>query len=323
VEFERAAAYAARDMTLDEESLDRLSLELDVSGDFLNFRQLYYFHAVAMEGSLARAARRLGVATGTISEQLKNLEAYLHVQLFDRSSGTLRLNGNGRRIFDYTRVMFRTARRLVQDISPSRAKTPYMLEIGICPTISHAFTSERLLPLLQLNGIALRIRHAEYDELLRELLAGDIDLVLTENRPAGVDERKIGVRPVRESPLVWVAAPELARNVAQFPADLARVPLMQYVRGSRYHVEIEAFLVTHGIVPVVIAESDHVGLMISAARRGLCAVAVPARDVVDDLECARLVALGRVAEAQSTVYAQYQEVAPVGALAAALDALRL
>ena len=39
-----------------------------------NFNHLYYFHVVATEGSLAKAAQRLRVTQPTISAQIRSLE---------------------------------------------------------------------------------------------------------------------------------------------------------------------------------------------------------------------------------------------------------
>jgi LysR family transcriptional activator of nhaA len=304
-----------------EERSERLSIELDTSFDTLNFKQLYYFHAVATEGSIARAAKKLSVAPATISEQVKNLEKYLQVELFDRTSGTLRLNAHGRRIYEHTKVMFRAARRLVQEMSPSRVRDGFVLEIGLCPTISKAFTAERFLPLFRLERVAPRIRHGDYEYLIRDLVAGDLDIILTENKPAGLDERKISTRTLQESPLVCVAAPDLAARVESYPADLANVPFVHYPQGSRYRFEIDSYLLSRGIGPDVIAEVDDVVLMIAAALQGICVVAVPESAVISAVASGRLVQLGPVEGAQSIVYAQFHEVTPSKFVQHAVDIL--
>lgn len=300
---------------------NRISIELDGSFDSLNFKQLYYFHAVATEGSIARAAKKLNVASATISEQLKNLEAYLQLQLFDRTSATLRLNTQGRRLFEHTKVMFRAARRLVQEMNPSRMRDRFVLEIGLSPTISRAFTVERFLPLFQLDGVSPRIRHGDYDYLIRDLLAGDLDIILTETRPAGVDARKVGIRTLAETALVCVAAPELAAKVNSFPNDLGELPFVHYPYGSRYRYEIDSYLLTHGVGADVVAEVDDVALMVTAAQRGLGVIAVPESAAMSSLNQGTLKKLGAIEGAQSGVYAVFQELTPSEIVKRALDLL--
>lgn len=49
----------------------------------VNHQHLRAFHAIAEEGSISRAARRLNVAQPTLSQQLKALEDRHKAALFD------------------------------------------------------------------------------------------------------------------------------------------------------------------------------------------------------------------------------------------------
>ena len=61
----------------------------------MEFRLLRYFVAVAEELHFARAAERLGVEQSPVSRAMRNLEATLGVQLFDRSANQPRLTWAG------------------------------------------------------------------------------------------------------------------------------------------------------------------------------------------------------------------------------------
>ena len=56
----------------------------------LNYKHLHYFWVVAKEGSITRAAERLGVAVQTISGQLSLLEQALGRALFTPQGRGLR-----------------------------------------------------------------------------------------------------------------------------------------------------------------------------------------------------------------------------------------
>ena len=62
----------------------------------LNYKHLHYFWVVAHEGSMTRAAERLGVAVQTISGQLSLLERNLGRALFVSQGRGLALSDAGR-----------------------------------------------------------------------------------------------------------------------------------------------------------------------------------------------------------------------------------
>ena len=72
----------------------------------MELRQLRYFVAIAEEHHFGRAARRLQIATPTLSQQLRALERNLGVTLVDRTRpGTVTLTPGGAVLLRHARVM--------------------------------------------------------------------------------------------------------------------------------------------------------------------------------------------------------------------------
>lgn len=71
-----------------------------------NLQHLRTFHAIALDGGVSRAARRLNVAQPTLSQQLKALEARHGVSLFESRKTPLRLTAAGRELFGLTQRLF-------------------------------------------------------------------------------------------------------------------------------------------------------------------------------------------------------------------------
>lgn len=306
---------------MDDTKTDDLTLELSPEASGLNLKQLFYFHAVVSEGSFASAAKKLGVTQPSVSEQIKNLEQYLGTTLLERRPDGVRPNAQGRRVYEHTRVMFRSARLLLQELAPERVQTRMILEVGLCPTISRTFATDRLLTLFRMKNVLPRVRHGRYEALLQGLLSNELDLVLSENRPSRADENKVGLRELSTSPLIFVASPKLAEGVRNVPHDIAKLPFIGYTRDSRYRWDVDGAFREHDLVPQMIAEADDVALLASAAAQGAGIVAIPRSAAAERLQLGTLVELGRVGVASSAVYAHYRQTDPSQVVREAVDLL--
>lgn len=90
--------------------------------------------------------------------------------LLERRTTGVRLNQEGRRLLEHTTSLFRNINRMLHDLSPGRTTERWVLEIGVCPSISRTFALERFLPLFDLDSIALRIRNGRYEPRLKKAL---------------------------------------------------------------------------------------------------------------------------------------------------------
>ena len=239
-----------------------------------NFNHLYYFHVVASEGSLAKAAQRLRVTQPTISAQIHQLEAFIGHRLFERSGRGMRLTSKGEYVVEHTALMFRASQRMIQGLLPNSAPEPRSLSIGVASTVANALATRTFVPLLS-DGVTLQIKHGDQEYLMRELLSRDIDIVLADRLSMGSRERRLMVEEIARPSFAVIAPKALAREVKTFPNDLARVPLMLYPPTSRYRWEIERYLNAHGVEPRVVAETEDVGIMLACVQAGGCAAVLP------------------------------------------------
>jgi len=72
----------------------------------MNFDQLKTFHQVAQTGSFTLAAGELFLTQPAVSQQIKALEFFLGVTLFDRSGKQVRLTSEGEILLSYTDRLF-------------------------------------------------------------------------------------------------------------------------------------------------------------------------------------------------------------------------
>ncbi|HEY5938305.1 MAG TPA: LysR family transcriptional regulator [Kofleriaceae bacterium] len=149
----------------------------------LNYNHLYYFHVAATEGSLVKAAEKLGVTQSTLSEQLRALERAVRKTLFERSSTGMRLTATGQATYEHTTAMFRAGERLEQALSDRPDDAPLSLRVGASGAVARATSTDFMLPLFALDDCMPVIRIGDTVELLRDLRANELDLVLSETEP--------------------------------------------------------------------------------------------------------------------------------------------
>lgn len=86
----------------------------------MSIRALRYLIALAECLNFTRAAERCSVTQSTLSIQLRKLEEYLGVRLFERDRAHVALTEDGRKVLRFARVAVRAADRIVT-VSRARA----------------------------------------------------------------------------------------------------------------------------------------------------------------------------------------------------------
>jgi LysR family transcriptional regulator, transcriptional activator of nhaA len=284
----------------------------------LNYNHVYYFHVVATEGSIARAADRLGVTQPTVSEQVRALEKALETDLFERTSGGLVLTEAGRRAYEHTTTMFRASERLVQTVGQLTDEgTARTLRVGITAAVSRTSAADFLMPVITLEECMPTVRSGEFPELLRSLRQFDLDLVLCESQPVQAASRGLRVIDVHRPRLVAVASPSLAGA----SLDWASVPLIHYRASSAYRWEVDAYIDSLGVTPHVIAETDDALLMLEAAARGACVAFVPRSLARDAIATGRVQQVTALEPGTAAVFALYHDAETAALARQAVDLL--
>lgn len=232
----------------------------------LDARALEVFMAIVDDGSLTRAARRLGLTQSGVSRALQELERELEVQLVDRSLRPARVTPAGE-------IAYRHGIRILGEMESlrdnlrraSRAALP-TLRIGLVVSATAA-----IAPLIQaLQGLAndVRVWTALTPELGQGLNRRDLDLLLTSDPMEDFDgfER---VEVIRE-PFVLVAPhkPRLPSTISLRELT-ARLPLVRYTSRSIIGHIIERHLRRCRVEAPHRLELDSSASVLSAVNAGL------------------------------------------------------
>lgn len=150
----------------------------------LNYKHLYYFWVVAQEGSITRAAARLGVAVQTISGQLSLLEQSLGKALFNGEGRGLALNDAGLVALGYADRIFQLGEALVEALEQNEGSATLRLRAGVSDGLPKLLAYRLLSAVTAISAIVhLVCDEGEFETLLADLALHRLDVVLTHRAP--------------------------------------------------------------------------------------------------------------------------------------------
>jgi LysR family transcriptional activator of nhaA len=269
----------------------------------LNYHHLRYFWAIASERSLTRAAERLHVSQSALSIQLRKLEDSLGQTLFERENKRLVLTEAGRIALDYAESIFKTGEELLGTLQHRRAGARQVLRVGAVATLSRNFQIELLRPLLDRPDLELVVRSGSLRELLGQLQAHTIDVVLA-NQPVRRDaETGWHSHLLDEQPVSLVGKRRRGQKRFDFPNDLRATPVLLPSLESDIRAAFDLLLDQAGIRPLIAAEVDDMAMLRLLAREAAGVTLVPRVVVQDELRDGRLVERHRIAQIKERFYA--------------------
>lgn len=282
----------------------------------LNFNHLYYFHVTAVEGSVKAAADRLGVTQPTVSEQIRMLERSLGVPLFERVASGLRLTERGREAFEHTTTMFLAGERLANSLGHTSPATPISLRVGVSAAVSRTVATDFLMPVLTVEQCQPSIRTGDLTDLLRDLRAHEIDLLVADSEPIEAARPNIEVVLIHRPSLIAIAHPGLEPR-----EDWQNLSLLEYRSASAYHWEVDNFLRDKGLHPKVMGDLDDAFLMLEAVARGGFVAFVPNSVARPAIKLGRVKALAQLQPVSAGVHALFHKAEGVDLARAAVDKL--
>lgn len=245
----------------------------------MQLRHLRSFVAVAEERQFGRAARRLHIAQPALSQQIKQLEAELGVQLFHRTTRRVDLAPAGEVLLERARSILAAVERAALDAQRADRGEVGTITIGFTGSATYA-----LLPSLAsalratLPGVSVEL-HGEMltPSQVEGLLDGSLDIALL--RPP-VHHQDLAVEVVRREPLIAVlpAHHRLAKGDVVAVGDLAADDFVVYPSDYRsvVHDAVERLCESHGFIPRAAVEASETSTMISFVAAGIGVAIVPA-----------------------------------------------
>ena len=233
----------------------------------LNFNHLRYFWAVAHEGSLTRAAKRLNLSQSALSVQIQKLEHQMGHPLFERVGKRLVLTEAGQISLDYADTVFQAGDELMSTLEGRPRASRQVLRVGALTTLSRNFQLEFLRPLVGRVNVELIVRSGTTRDLLAQLEAHAIDVVLSNSAAQRDTRAPFRNHLLNQQPVSLVGRPRPDKPQFRFPEDLRSEPILLPSLDSDIRVGFDRLLDLAGIRPIILAEVDDMAMLRLLARR--------------------------------------------------------
>lgn len=268
----------------------------------LNLKHLRYFWAVARQGNLTKAAARLHVSQSAVSVQIKNLESDLGTELFERRGRQLLLTEAGRVVLDHADAIFGLTDELVATLQEGSAGQR-VLRIGAALNLSRNFQLGFVEPLLGRDDVEIVIRSGLMRDLLLNLEAHQLDVVLSTSTPTRDAATTWTPHTVGRQPVSMVGPPRLKEGDQSLEQLLRKESLVLPSVESGIRTRFDALVESLGIRPRIAAEVDDMAMLRLIARQHKGISIVPPVVVLDELSNGTLVEIEQLPHLHETFFA--------------------
>lgn len=144
----------------------------------MELRQLRYFVVLANRLNFSQAASDLFITQGTLSQQIRQLENELGVDLFERSSHSVHLTENGAEILELAKRTLDSAQECSQKVTDLKRLLTGTLNIGVTHSFGRLVRDTIRDFVKKYPGVKINIIYNTATDLLELLRERKIDLFL-------------------------------------------------------------------------------------------------------------------------------------------------
>lgn len=242
----------------------------------VDLRRLHYLVEAIEQGSIGKAALRLGMSQPALTKSLRLLEHELDVKLLERTSTGVAATAFGRSLYEHAKAVDAVMADAQAEIGQLRGKHAGSVHIGALPSIAGGLLAQAVADVAGPHpDISARIVEKMNFELLPGLRRAEFDFVVGlagEAEELGVRSRVI----LRDTlSVIARAGHRLAGQDPVRPADLAAQPWLFPMVGASHRHVLEDYFRAAGVAPPsvkiettsvqmiksVVMRSDHVGVL--------------------------------------------------------------
>lgn len=239
----------------------------------LTLRQLRYVDALARHGHFGRAAAACAVSQPALSMQLRDLEAGLGADLFERAPREVRPTAFGRDFIDRARAILRSVDELADFSRAARDRPLARLRLGVIPTVA-PYLLPRLVVRLTAShpGLDLNLRETLTPRLISELHDGRIDAAIV---ALPISEPGLTETPLFSEEFVLVRPASEANLPVPGPEGLRTMRLLLLEEGHCFRDQALSFCNRGGASPRELLDGSSLSTLVQMVGAGLGVTLIP------------------------------------------------
>ena len=240
----------------------------------MDIRQLKYFLAIAEEGQITAAARRLRLAQPPLSQQMKLLEEELGIRLFHRGPRHIRLTDAGKILANRARQILELSDSTLREIDDFRQGLRGTLPIGTVSSSGSILLSAGMKRFHQeFRGAKFEIHEGNTFTLIELLTKGIIEIAIVRTP---FQSPPFHCKYLAEEPMIAAMDKHHDWNPAAATVkseELDQRPIIMYRRFEQLLHEVFS---RYNITPKVFCKNDDARTTLLWANAGMGIAIVPA-----------------------------------------------
>ena len=261
---------------------------------WINYHHLFYFKTIAEEGTVSKAAIKLRVGQPTLSAQLKQFEESLGVQLFERQHKKLFLTEQGKVALDYSKNIFRMGSEMYEVLHDRMKPLKPHLHVAALDSVPKQIVLQLVKRAYRISPCLITLSEGKSDELLRELTAHRVDLLLTNFLPAGLGAKGLAPRTITKKNVAFYGSPKFKHLRKGFPNSISGQPVILPTYDSRLRQDLDHWAKLNKIELDMIAESHDITIKKLMAIEGIGLIPTATHTVTGQVLRGELIEIGQL-----------------------------
>ncbi len=262
----------------------------------MNFQQLVTFSTVIHEGSMTAAAEKLFLTQPAVSQQIRNLEEELGVNLLVRGTRQAKATLQGQILYDYAKRIISLVQQAQVAIQTIGAEIEGTLKIGTMNSLGLYIISPVVGLFLKHNSkLNITLTYASGREIMDKFDAGELDVAILPDceKEFGRDLPRAKKELLVKDEL-WLAASGKDANLPMSISmtELNSRPLVAMASNyPRFEAALKQAMERSGVTYEPVFESTNVGTIKRVVESGLGWGFLPAHSIRKQVRMGRLVAV--------------------------------